>query len=196
MDRVAATGSAGRYFLETSGSNGRLYDLHRVPWPFELEDFEQEFRVPAGALSTGFDASLGLVGAYEAEGEASDDGHVFGTVAGSVARQIVLELDIQEPVHAFDAPVAPYAVGKTVDVEQCGTDEVARGEGAAIGVLGAGIDLDECLNVGEAWLAWIAAFGHDPVDLLRGGVDARLDTTMTLLTVVLVTSLSAGALLK
>jgi hypothetical protein len=38
--------------------------------------------------------------------------------------------------------VAPYAVGKTVDVERCGTDEVACVEGAAIDVLGAGIDLD------------------------------------------------------
>jgi hypothetical protein len=97
-------------------------------------------------------------------------------VTGPVARQIVLELDIQEPVHAFDTPVAPYAVGQTVDVERCGTDEVACVEGAAIGVLGAATDLDECLDVGEAWLGWIATFGHDPVDLLRGGVDAGLDT--------------------
>ena len=35
--------------------------------------------------------------------------------------------------------------------------------------------------VKRGWLAWIAGFRHDPVDLLRGGVDARLDTTMTLL---------------
>ena len=117
-------------------------------------------------------------------------------MAGSVARQIVLELDIQEPVHAFDAPMAPDAAGKTVDVERCGTDEVACVEGAAIGVLDAGTDLDECLDVGEAWLAWIAAFGDDPVDLLRGGVEAGLDTAMPLLDGGLVTSLSAGALLK
>jgi len=54
--------------------------------------------------------------------------------------------------------MAPYAVGDTTDIERRGTYEVACVEGGAIGVLGAGIDLDERLDVGEAWLAWITAF--------------------------------------
>jgi hypothetical protein len=33
------------------------------------------------AFAACFDASLALIGAHEAEGEASDDGHVFGPVS-------------------------------------------------------------------------------------------------------------------
>src|SRR5262249_4974584 len=61
------------------------------PRPFpsatvQLENFEQELGVPACALSARFNASLTLIGAHETEGEAADDGPVFGAVSSSVAR--------------------------------------------------------------------------------------------------------------
>ena len=65
---------------------------------------------------------VGLVGAHEVEREAAHDGHVLGAVACAVARQIVLELDVEQPVHAFDAPMAADAAGEPFDVERCGAD--------------------------------------------------------------------------
>jgi len=47
----------------------------------------------------------------EAEGEAADDGHILGAMSGSITRQVVLELDIEQPMHALDAPVAARAPG-------------------------------------------------------------------------------------
>ena len=80
---------------------------------------EKEFWVPSCALSAGLDASLCGVCAHEAEGEASDDSHVLGAMTGSVAGQIILELDIEEPVRALDAPMATDAFGQAIDVEGC-----------------------------------------------------------------------------
>lgn len=37
--------------------------------------------------------------------------------------------------------MAPYAVGNTIEIDWCGTDEVAGVEGGTIGELGAAIDL-------------------------------------------------------
>jgi len=54
---------------------------------------EPEFWAPACGFASCFDAPLGLVGTYEAEGEAAKAGHVFGAMAGSTARQVVFELD-------------------------------------------------------------------------------------------------------
>jgi len=52
--RVAAADQA-RVSAQHHGSESRLTS-------FELEDFEQEVWAPAGALSAGFDASLGFIG--------------------------------------------------------------------------------------------------------------------------------------
>jgi len=37
---------------------------------------------------------------------AAHDGHVFGAEAASVTGEIIAERDIEQPVHAFDAPVS------------------------------------------------------------------------------------------
>ena len=42
-----------------------------------LQDFEEEGGIPSCGLALGLDASLGLVGSDEIEGEATRDGHVF-----------------------------------------------------------------------------------------------------------------------
>ena len=105
----------------------------------------------------------------------------FDAVAGPVSRQIVLELDIEQPVHAFDTPVAADGLGDAFDVERSGRDVSARVEGRAVGVFGSGADLNDRLDVGEARLARIAALGHDPIDGLRGRVGAGLDAAMGLL---------------
>src|SRR5947207_8289800 len=52
-------------------------------------------RAPSCGFAARLDASLGLVGAHEAESEAADDSHVAGTIAGAVARQIIAEFDIE-----------------------------------------------------------------------------------------------------
>jgi hypothetical protein len=69
------------------------------------------------AFAACFDASLALIGAHEAEGEASDDGHVFGPVSGPIAGQVVAELDIEQPVHALHPPMSAYGAGHPLDVE-------------------------------------------------------------------------------
>ena len=48
----------------------------------------------------------------------SDDGHVFGTVAGSAAGLIVVECYIENPVElVFDGPVTTYGTGSFIGVE-------------------------------------------------------------------------------
>ena len=79
-----------------------------------LQDFEEEVWAPACGFSAQLDASLGLVGTHEIEGETADDCHVLGPVAGSVARQVVLEGDVEEPVEAFDGPMAAGRLGEPV----------------------------------------------------------------------------------
>jgi hypothetical protein len=78
--------------------------------------FEEEIRIPACFFAAYLDAPLCFIGAHE--GEAVDGGHVLGAVAAAVAREVVLELDIEQPVHAFDAPMAAGG-GDAVDVAGC-----------------------------------------------------------------------------
>src|ERR1700693_6452104 len=84
-------------------------------------------------------------------------------------------------MHAFNAPMTTGAAGHALDVERRGTDKVTRVEGASVGMLGAGMDLEEALDVGETGLARVAPIGHDPVDLARGHICARLDAAMAFL---------------
>jgi hypothetical protein len=50
-----------------------------------LKDFKQEGGVPACSLASCLDASLGLIGTDEIEGEAAQDGHILRAVAGPAA---------------------------------------------------------------------------------------------------------------
>lgn len=135
------------------------------------------------------------MGADQIEGEAAHGRHVLGPVSGAVARQVVLELDIEQPVHALDPPMAANCFADPLDVERCGGDVGAAVEGRAIGMLGASVDLDDRLDGGEARLPRIAALGGDPIGDLRGGVGAGLDTAMAFFDGV-VTSSAAGAVRK
>jgi hypothetical protein len=102
-------------------------------------------------------------------------------VAGPITRQIVLEFDIEQPMHALDAPMPARTPGDAFDVERRGRDMVVRFEAAAIGIFGTCVDLEDSLDVLEARLARIASLGCYPVDLAGGGVGARLDPAMSLL---------------
>jgi hypothetical protein len=82
-------------------------------------------------------AALGLVGTDETEREAAYDGYVLGAVTAAVAREIVLELDVEQPVHALDAPVTACSVSEPVDIERRRRDIEARLERAAIGIFDA-----------------------------------------------------------
>jgi hypothetical protein len=57
------------------------------------------------------------VGAHEVEGEAAHHGHVLGAVSLAITRQVVLELDVEQPVHALDAPMAADGGGEALDVQ-------------------------------------------------------------------------------
>src|SRR5216684_989050 len=46
--------------------------------------------------------------------------HVFGSVSGSITRQVIAELDIEQPVHALHPPMSAYGPGHAFDVEGCG----------------------------------------------------------------------------
>src|SRR5688572_7030140 len=96
-----------------------------------------------------FDASLGLVGADEAKGETADDGHVLGAVAAAVARQIVLERNVKQPVHGFYAPVPPDAAGDPLNVEGGRRDVEALVQGAAVLEFGAVDNLNGRFDVVE-----------------------------------------------
>jgi hypothetical protein len=75
-------------------------DRHRCRSCSGLQDVHENLRVPTGLLSARFDAALGFIGADEIKGETAHDGHVFGTVAGSVSRQIVPYHPDRWPVQA------------------------------------------------------------------------------------------------
>ena len=146
-----------------------------------MEDFQEKLGVPACALAACLDASFGFVGAHEVEGEAANNGHIFGAVAGPVSRQIVFELDVKQPVHGFDTPVATGGCGDALDVEGRGGDIEACVEAAAVGIFYARVNLDQGVDGGEAGLARIAAVGCDPVDVAGSRIGSRLDAAMSLL---------------
>jgi hypothetical protein len=85
---------------------------------------------------------------------------MFLAVAAAVAREIVLELDVEQPVHAVDALVTVRSVSKPVDIESSRRD-IARPERAAIGIFDARKDLDEGLYGGEARLTGVTPGGDD-----------------------------------
>jgi hypothetical protein len=122
-----------------------------------------------------------FVGANQAQCEATHDCHVLGSVAAAVSGQIVFKLDIEQPVHAFHAPVTTGCVGNPVDIESGGRDREARVESRSIRVLGAQFDLYDRLDVGEARLTRIAPFGYDPVHLGRSYISPYLDAAFLLL---------------
>jgi hypothetical protein len=93
----------------------------------------------------------------------------------AIAGKIVFELDVKQPV--LDAPMAACGPGDTLDID----GDIKARVGAAVGVFGARIDLDHGLDVGEARFAWIFAIGCDPIDLVGGDIEPRLDTAMPLL---------------
>jgi hypothetical protein len=66
------------------------------------------------------DASLAPVGADETEGEMAGAGHVFGSVRGSITRQVIVELDIERPVHALHPPMSADGASHAFDIEGCG----------------------------------------------------------------------------
>ena len=146
-----------------------------------MQDFEEEVGIPTCRFAAGFDASLRFVRAHEAEREASDDGHVLGAVAGSIAREVVLERHVELPVHAFDAPMAASTSGDALDVERRGANVDACIERASIGVFRPVDDVNERLDVFEARLTWIGFFTLDPIDYLRGRVDTGFDAAVALL---------------
>ena len=118
--------------------------------------------------------------ADEVESEASNDGHVLCAVPLSVSGEIVLELDIEDPVHAFDAPVSADGGGDAVDVERGGGDIGSGFAGCFASLFGGGVDLDQGGDAGEAGLAWIAAVRGDPIDFGGGDIAAGLYAPMAL----------------
>src|SRR5579863_6880510 len=134
-----------------------------------LKDFEEEGLAPSCDFAAELDASFCFVDAHEIEGEAADDRHVFGAVAGSVAGQVVLEGDVKQPMKALDAPMAARRLGEPFDVERGRTDVEAGIAGAAVGEFGAIDELDDGLDAAEARLPRIAALRGDPVDEARSG---------------------------
>src|SRR5450631_1035847 len=84
-------------------------------------------------------------------------------------------------MHAFDTPMATGGVCDPLDIERGQADEIAGVEGAAIGMLGAAVDLDQGLDVGEARLAWIAAGRSDPIDFTGERIGSGLDAAVALL---------------
>ena len=102
-------------------------------------------------------------------------------MAGAVAAQVVFEFDIQQPVHALDAPMAANTGGKALDITRRRRDEIARLEAAAVMMFDAGADLDESFDFGKARRAGIASIRYDPVGVAGSRVRARLDASVAFL---------------
>jgi hypothetical protein len=49
--------------------------------------------------------------------EAAHDGHILRAVAGPIAGQVIAELDVEQPMHASDAPMTPRGPGGEVDID-------------------------------------------------------------------------------
>jgi hypothetical protein len=118
--------------------------------------------------------------ADEVESEASNDGHVLSSVSLSVSGEIVLELDIEDPVHALDAPVTADGGGDFVDVAGHGGDVGSDLVSDLASVFGCGVDLGQGGYAREAGLAWIAAVRSDPRDVVGGDIAPGLYASMAL----------------
>jgi hypothetical protein len=145
-----------------------------------LQDFEEEVWAPSGGLASGFDASLRFIGAHKANGEATQGRHVLGAIADAVTDQVVLELDIEQPMHAFDAPMAADAGGEALDIARRRRDEIPRLEAAPVRIFDAGVNLDQRLDVGKSRHAGMISIRPDPGDVAGSRVGARLDAAVAL----------------
>ena len=146
-----------------------------------LEDFEQVIWIPAGGFALCLDAPLCFVGAHEAEREAAHYGHVLGTVFSAITGQVVLEGDVEQPVHALDAPMSAHASGEALDIEHSGADEIAcLRTAASVGIFEAGVNLEDGLDVAKARLPRIAALRGDPGDIVGSCIGAGLNAPMSL----------------
>jgi hypothetical protein len=77
--------------------------------------------------------------------------------------------------------VTAHRLSQPRDVEGGGGDVVVRVEGAAVGMLGAPVDLDQGLDACEARRPRVAALGADPVDAAGSRIGAGLDAAVPLL---------------
>ena len=99
----------------------------------------------------------------------------------NIAREVVGELDVEDPRHAFDAPVAANARCEALDVERSRGDAGAGFESGAVGIFGAILRHKERADGVEARLAGIAPIGADPIDLGGGDVGPGFDAAVPLL---------------
>ena len=104
---------------------------------------KQEIGAPSGEHSSCFDTAFGFAGAHEVKSEAADDGHVLGAVALSIAGEIVLELQVENPVHGLNAPVTADRRGDAVDLKG-ERDDIDTGLAMALtGLLGSSVNLNQ-----------------------------------------------------
>ena len=141
---------------------------------------KQEIGAPSGEHSSCFDTAFGFAGAHEVKSEAADDGHVLGAVALSIAGEIVLELQVENPVHGLNAPVTADRRGDAVDLKGERGDIDAGLAMALTGLLGGSVNLNQGFDGRKAGLPRISAVGGDPVDLRRGPILAGLYAPMAL----------------
>jgi hypothetical protein len=110
-----------------------------------------------------------------------DHGHVFGAVAGSEARLVLVEDDVEDPVEAiFDPPMAAHGVGGGFGGEGGGGDIVSGVEAAVILEFGTRRDLDDGGDGGQAQFAGEAPVAIEPLDLADDGDGALLDAAVAL----------------
>ena len=72
---------------------------------FGHDQGREELGIPAGHLSGGLDGSPSPAGTQEIEGQPTDEGHVLSAVPASEAGLVLLENEVENPMHAFYAPV-------------------------------------------------------------------------------------------
>jgi len=74
------------------------------------EDGSSEGVGPSGALSFAPDGNFGPCALEDVEGEFSDDGEVFRAVVLAISGPILVEADVEHPMHAvLDAPMGARA---------------------------------------------------------------------------------------
>ena len=132
--------------------------------------------IPSGAFSAGFEAvgSGGLV--EQVHGHVFDDGHVFGTVAGSQPGEVVVEDDVQHPVQAvLHAPVGAHGAGEGPGVQSGRAEIVPARQGGPAPGLHLGFDTGDGFQAREAGLARGGPVGAQPGHVRADGMAAGLD---------------------
>jgi hypothetical protein len=122
-------------------------------------------------------AVLGVTG--QVHGDVLDHGHVVRPEAGSKAREVVMEDDVEDPVQAvLDAPMGSDGGGEKLCIELDGREVVALLALDFSGALGGGLDHGDHGQAREQALLGKVPLRNQPVDLVADDMVALFEAAV------------------